>query len=130
MSDPRGDDNRENASRRILDHPVLGQLPPVPEVRFTLDGVPLTGRDGEPIAAALLASGVRVFRTMPRFGEARGAYCLVGRCADCLMTVDGVPNVRACLEPVREGAVVVTQIGVGTWNHRLVNDTTAPEPPA
>ncbi len=111
------DENTSQASVPwcLLDHPILGPLPPAAQVSFTLDGMPMVGRDGEPFAAALLAAGVRVFRTMPRSGEMRGEYCLVGRCSDCLMTIDGVTNVRTCLEPVRAGARVVTQRGVGSW---------------
>ena len=116
MSEASDSDQRAGFPRRLLDHPTLGARPPANEVHFTLDGRPMVGRDGEPFAAALLAAGVRVFRTMPRSGEARGGYCFVGRCTDCLMTIDGVTNVRACLEPVREGARVMTQQGVGSWD--------------
>lgn len=116
MPDHRVPPSQTRSARRIQDHPRLGPLPHAPKVPFTFDGRPMVGRAGEPIAAALLASGIRVFRTMPRFGEARGAYCFLGRCSDCLMTVDGVTNVRTCLEPVRDGARVITQIGVGVWD--------------
>ena len=103
------------AAGRIRDHPVLGPLPPAAPVRFTFDGRPVDGRAGEPVAAALLAAGVRVFRTIPGSGEPRGGYCLVGRCGDCLVVVDGTPGVRACLEPVRAGMRVATQRGPGEW---------------
>lgn len=116
MTDHRERSSQRGSARRIQDHPLLGPLSPAPEVPFTIDGTPMVGRAGEPIAAALLAAGIRVFRTMPRFGEARGAYCFLGRCSDCLLTVDGVTNVRTCLEPVRGGARVITQIGVGVWD--------------
>lgn len=82
-------------------------------VPFTFDGRPLTGFRGEPLLAALLAGGVRVLRTMPKSGEARGGYCLVGRCTDCAVVVDGLPNVRACREPLRDGMAVETQRGLG-----------------
>lgn len=98
---------------RIVEHPVLGELPAAAMVPFTFDGRRVEGRAGEPIVAALFAAGVRVLRTMPRFGDARGGYCMVGRCADCLMVVDGVPNVRACMTPVSEGLDVRTQRGLG-----------------
>lgn len=119
------DDNDSHAClpRRLLDHPVLGPLPPAAVVPFTLDGVPMVGREGEPFAAALLAAGVRVFRTMPRLAASRGPYCLVGRCSDCLMTIDGVTNVRTCLESVRPGAHVVTQHGVGSWGSAVDEST-------
>lgn len=103
---------------RILHHPVLGDLPVSRPVQITVDGQPLVAREGEMIAAALLAHGILVCRTMPGGREPRGVFCALGRCADCLMTVDGEPNVRACLTPVREGQVVWTQAGLGRWEGR------------
>ena len=103
----------EPRAGRVVEHPLLGPLQPAPGVAFTFDGVVLDGREGEPIAVALLAAGYRVFRTMPRFGGPRGGYCMDGRCADCLMVVDGVPGVRACVTPIRPGLRVETQSGLG-----------------
>ena len=99
--------------RRVRDHPLLGPLPVVPDAPFTFDGRLIAARDGEPIAAALLAAGVRVFRTMPRSRAGRGGWCMVGRCTDCLVVVDGQPNVRACVTPVARGMRVTTQHGLG-----------------
>ena len=48
-------------------------------------------------------------------GEARGYFCGMGVCQDCLVTVDGVPNVRACVTPVRDRLRVETQRGLGDW---------------
>jgi hypothetical protein len=98
---------------RITAHPILGDLPPGPLVEFTFDGAAVEGREGEPIAAALFAAGYRVLRTMPRFGDARGGYCMIGRCTDCMVIVDGIPNLPACLTPVFAGRVVRTQRGLG-----------------
>jgi predicted molibdopterin-dependent oxidoreductase YjgC len=98
---------------RVTDHAVLGELAVTSIATFTFDGVEVKGRLGEPIAAALLAAGIRVLRTMPRFGDARGCYCMVGRCTDCMVEVDGVPSVRACLTPVAAGLDVRTQKGLG-----------------
>ena len=99
--------------RRVRDHPVLGPLPATAEVPITFDGRPLIARAGEPIAAALLAAGVRAFRTMPGSGEPRGGWCMVGRCADCLVVVDGRPNVLACVTAVAPGMRIDTQRGLG-----------------
>lgn len=104
-----------NVSRRIIDHPVLGTLPDVPTVEITVDGQPLTARDGEPIAAALIANGIDICRAMPESGESRGPFCAVGRCSDCLMTVDGELNVRTCVTPVAAGMRIETQHGLGRW---------------
>jgi NADH dehydrogenase/NADH:ubiquinone oxidoreductase subunit G len=32
----------------------------------------------------------------------------MGVCFDCLVTIDGVENVRACMTPVKEGMVIET----------------------
>src|SRR5215212_11856563 len=98
---------------RITTHSILGDLPQVPLIGFTFDGAAVEGRAGEPIAAALFAAGYRVLRTMPRFGDARGGYCMIGRCTDCMVVVNGIPNVLACLTPVTTGLHVRTQRGIG-----------------
>ncbi|MGH2562374.1 MAG: (2Fe-2S)-binding protein [Thermomicrobiales bacterium] len=110
--------------RRIRRHAILGELPDAAPITFTLDGRPVSARAGEPIAAALLAAGVRVFRTAPGSGEPRGGYCMIGRCADCLMTVDGDLSVRACVTPAREGMRVLTQQGHGSWDDVAVASAT------
>ena len=48
-------------------------------------------------------------------GYPRGIFCGIGRCTDCVMTVDGQPNVRTCVTPVRAGMKVETQQGLGKW---------------
>jgi predicted molibdopterin-dependent oxidoreductase YjgC len=105
--------SHEHGAARVIEHPVLGELATAPIVSFTFDGVRVEGRAGEPIAAALIAAGYRVFRTMPKRADARGGYCMVGRCSDCLVVVDGTPNVRACITPISEGMRVGTRRGLG-----------------
>lgn len=85
------------------------------EVELLVDGRPLRAFEGETVAAALLAAGRRAFRTTARRGEPRGMYCGIGLCFDCVMTLDGRPNVRACQTPVRAGMCVESQQGEGTW---------------
>jgi predicted molibdopterin-dependent oxidoreductase YjgC len=101
--------------RRIHAHPLLGELPEAETARITVDGQPMTGRNGEPIAAALMANGIDICRAMPDSGESRGVFCGVGRCSDCLMTVDGVLNVRTCVTPIVDGMRIETQHGLGHW---------------
>ena len=88
---------------RIHDHPVLGPTEPAAPARIWLGDRPIAAREGEPIAAALAAAGVRVCRPSRKSGEPRGVFCALGRCTDCVMTVDGVPNVRTCVTPARDG---------------------------
>jgi hypothetical protein len=97
---------------RLKEHPIL-DFPPGREVAFTFNGKEIRGVEGEPIAAALHAAGVRVLRHSPVLGRARGFFCAIGTCSSCLMTVDGVPNVRVCTEPLTQGMVIETQKGHG-----------------
>lgn len=82
-------------------------------VTITVDGRSIDAVEGEPIAAALLANGIKVLRKTPKRNEPRGVFCGIGRCTDCMMIVDGVPNVRTCITPVKAGMRVETQIGLG-----------------
>ncbi|HXJ83880.1 MAG TPA: (2Fe-2S)-binding protein [Candidatus Methylomirabilis sp.] len=84
-------------------------------IGMVLDGRPFEGYEGESIAAALLASGAKTTRWTARTGEPRGYFCGMGVCQDCLLTVEGVPNVRACMTPVRSGLRIETQRGLGDW---------------
>jgi predicted molibdopterin-dependent oxidoreductase YjgC len=96
---------------RIEQHPVLGEADFAEKIIIYLDGIPLQAIEGEPIAAALYAAGVRVTRFSPRKKEPRGAFCMIGRCTECCMTVDGMPNVRTCRTPARAGMRVETPGG-------------------
>ena len=76
---------------------------------FTFAGWKVTGFEGDTIASAAFAAGKRVFSRSFKYHRPRGLLCCSGHCANCQMTVDGVPNVRVCTEPIREGAVVEGQ---------------------
>ena len=73
---------------------------------ITVNGSPVTAYPGESVAAALLASGRCIFRSAPLNGEGRGFFCGMGVCFDCLVMVDGVPNVRSCMVEVRPGCTI------------------------
>lgn len=78
---------------------------------FTWDGRPCEGREGDTVAAALLAAGVRATRTHPVTGEERGPLCMMGACYECLVEIDGQPNRQACQVRLRPGMVVAPQKG-------------------
>ncbi|MFC2023612.1 (2Fe-2S)-binding protein [Chloroflexota bacterium] len=101
---------------RIKDHPILGQSPAAKMVTISVDGQPVMAQEGEPIAAALMAAGKWVFRHSPKRQEPRGYFCGLGRCTDCIMSVDGVPHIRTCVTPVADGMQIETQEGLGQWS--------------
>lgn len=100
---------------RILDHPILGEADLGKRITLLVDGRPIDAFEGEPIAAALMAAGHKVFRRTPKHDEPRGVFCAIGRCTDCAMTVDGRPNVRTCVTPAVDGMSIQTQKGLGHW---------------
>ena len=75
-------------------------------ISFTLDGAPITATPGQSVGAALTDAGIRSWRTTRHGERPRGLFCGIGICFDCLLTVDGQPNQRACLVPARAGMAV------------------------
>ena len=88
---------------RVIDHPILGPPPERSSVTFTFNGTEFPAYEGEMLAAALLAHGIRSLRPSGPDGVPRGLYCAIGHCFECQVVVDGRAGVRACLTPVRAG---------------------------
>ncbi len=93
---------------RILDHPHF-QISRGEAITFQFNGKPVAGYTGETIAAALFASGLRIFSRSFKYHRPRGLFCLAGHCSHCLMRVDGIPNVRICTVPVQRSMKVESQ---------------------
>jgi hypothetical protein len=84
-----------------------------PNFPIRFDGRVVTAAPGQTVAAVLWADGVRSWRTTRGSGAPRGLFCGIGACFDCLVTINEVPNQRACLVPARPGMRVTTQAGAG-----------------
>lgn len=100
-------------SVRVNEHIILGAQEEGRQVNITVDGKSLKAREGEMILACLIANGIIVNRYTAHRNEPRGLFCGIGQCTDCAMVVNGKPNVRTCVTPVKEGMVIETQRGVG-----------------
>src|SRR5216110_1306218 len=74
-----------------------------PFLRLTFDGREVTARPGQTVGAALVEAGIRSWRMTRNHGRPRGLFCGIGICYDCLITVDGLANQRACLVPAADG---------------------------
>ncbi|MGF7057094.1 (2Fe-2S)-binding protein [Brassicibacter mesophilus] len=98
---------------RIQEHPIL-TYNKGKKVQFTFNGAEYEGYEGETIAAALHAAGVRVLGESLFKHRPRGFFCAIGNCSSCLMVVNGEPNVRTCTTDLEEGMVVETQHGKGS----------------
>ncbi|UPY39236.1 (2Fe-2S)-binding protein [Sediminicoccus sp. KRV36] len=81
------------------------------DCEITWNGATIPARQGESLAAALLAAGVTHFRDTAVSGSPRGPFCMMGACFDCLVEVGGVANLQACLVPVTPGLEARMQIG-------------------
>lgn len=89
------------AEYRITEHPIL-PIEPRGTVAFLWKGRKQLAMQGETIASALFANGVRTFGHHPRDGAPQGIFCANGQCAQCLVLADGKP-VKACMELVEPG---------------------------
>lgn len=78
-------------------------------VAVTIDGEAFEAREGDSVAAALLASGRLASRTTAISGAARGPFCMMGMCFDCRVTIDGVPDQQGCMVAVASGMRIETQ---------------------
>ncbi|NUT44767.1 MAG: (2Fe-2S)-binding protein [Thermoactinospora sp.] len=81
---------------------------PEPAFEITVDGRPVSVLPGQTVGAALHAAGIRSWRTTRFGGRPRGLFCGIGVCFDCLVSVNGSPEQRACLLVARAGDEVVT----------------------
>lgn len=93
-------------NNRIVDHPILGKLEDKKPITFSFDGKTYEGFEGDTIASALMANGVRTLRVHEESGSPRGIYCNIGHCFECRVTVNGEEGIRACMTPISEGLTV------------------------
>jgi sarcosine oxidase, subunit alpha len=93
------------------------------KVVFFYRGRPVEAYAGDTIGSALFAAGRRIFSRSFKYHRPRGLVCCSGHCPNCMMQVDGVPNVRVCSEPVRGGMQVNPQNVRGTLEHDLLAAT-------
>jgi len=76
---------------------------------FTYRGKTYQGLEGDTVATALYANGIRVFGRSLKYHRPRGLYSLDGECSNAMMEVDGVPNVRAETTILTSGMTVKPQ---------------------
>src|ERR1700719_4782415 len=84
---------------------------------FEFDGKTVEARAGDTVASALYRAGRRIFTRSFKYHRPRGLLCLSGKCPNCLMNVDGTPNVRTCMTPVRAGMRVTHQNAYPSLDH-------------
>ncbi|MBE3072026.1 MAG: (2Fe-2S)-binding protein, partial [Acidobacteria bacterium] len=98
------------AEYRIREHPIL-PVDPRPACEFFWRDQRCGAFEGETIASALFANGIRVFGHHHRDGAPQGIFCANGQCAQCAVVADGLP-VKSCMVPVRPGIRVLPLDGL------------------
>ena len=78
---------------------------------FRFEGQNIRVKEGQSLAAALTEASHRAFRQTAKDAQ-RGIFCGMGVCQDCLVTVDGMPNQRACMTPAQDGMEVARQVAL------------------
>lgn len=79
-----------------------------PKIRMLVNGREVEAYEGETVLAALVASGMKTLRRSHVHGEGRGAFCGMGMCYECLVSINGEISRRACMREVEEGMVIGT----------------------
>jgi predicted molibdopterin-dependent oxidoreductase YjgC len=82
---------------------------PLPQVEILVDGRTVRAIDGQSVAGALHQAGIDVLRRNPATGEQRGAFCGMGVCFECELSIDGAAGQRACLAHVQAGMRIETE---------------------
>jgi len=80
-------------------------------ITFTFNGQELSGVEGQSVAAALITNQERITRRTRHEEKARGLFCGIGVCYDCLITIDGQKNLRSCITLLQQGMVIEVQHG-------------------
>jgi sarcosine oxidase subunit alpha len=86
---------------------------------FTFDGKEVPFQDGDTLGSALQRAGIKVISRSLRYHRPRGLFCCSGSCASCLVEVDGIPNLPACMVEA-QACSVVSQNRIGTAKHDLL----------
>src|SRR5262252_7250924 len=84
---------------------------------FLFDGETIEARPGDTVASALYRAGRRIFTRSFKYHRPRGLLCVAGKCPNCMMNVDGTPNVRACITPACAGMAVRHQNAYPSLDH-------------
>ena len=85
--------------------------------QFFFEGRSIPAREGQSVAAALMAVGERCLR-IDEAGQPKGAVCGIGVCWECRCSIDGNVDIRACMTPARPGMQVRRQHGLDPCSDR------------
>lgn len=79
------------------------------QISFRFENQSFAAHEGDTIASALAASGIDIFSRSFKYHRPRGLLCVSGKCPNCLVNRNGIPNVRACTQQVHQGDRIASQ---------------------
>jgi predicted molibdopterin-dependent oxidoreductase YjgC len=77
-------------------------------IEVTIDGRKVHAYEGELVSTVLQAEGISTFARKHTTGKPSGVYCGMGVCYECLVTINGVSNIRACQTFAADQMVIET----------------------
>jgi hypothetical protein len=109
---------KNNAGTCLNPHPGASPVPAANNLRIAgidrcqmvhirVNGRSVSATPGETVLAALTAAGLKTLKKSNVRGEARGAFCGMGVCYECLVTINGVPKQRSCMVEVAENMEII-----------------------
>lgn len=105
-----GEETLADALPRFVRLPDHGRA----SVPFTIDGIAVTGLEGDTLLSAILA--VRPdLGTLAPDPRRRAGFCLIGACQDCWIRLADGPRVRACTTPLVPGMAVLLEADGERW---------------
>jgi sarcosine oxidase subunit alpha len=97
----------ENGMRKKTIPPRIPR-PHNQRLNVMVDGEPVEAYAGETAATVLIAAGYMVYQDATPERPHKCLFCGMGVCFNCLVTINGIPNTRACITSVTEGMVIET----------------------
>ncbi|WP_121639144.1 (2Fe-2S)-binding protein [Virgibacillus sp. Bac330] len=86
-------------------HPITGRKAGK-EIQFLFNGELLKAKEGQTVAAALMANGIKEFGKSRKLLQSRGLYCATGRCTNCFVTINGLEHSISCTTVLEDGMKV------------------------
>ena len=72
-------------------------------MKVFVNGLEIEATESENVGTFLLKRRQQVLRKTRFEDNPRGMFCGIGVCFDCIVTIDGIANQRACITQLREG---------------------------
>lgn len=91
-----------------MDDLRIGTIKRKERVKLLVNGNEIPAYKGETILAALMAAGIKTLKRSPLNNDPRGALCGMGVCFECMVTVNGIPNIRSCMTEVENNMEIET----------------------